>query len=70
MLDDSVSICAIFYISMVYGFFTQLSLTVVQLLCLVFNRDVAKKTKKHRAVQCDLCASWVNIACNNLNVYR
>ena len=39
---------------------------VVQFPCLVCNRTVAKK---HRAVQCDLCDSWVHIACNNLNLY-
>ena len=39
---------------------------VVQFPCLVCNRAVAKN---HRAVQCDLCDSWVHIACNNLNVY-
>ena len=38
----------------------------VQFPCLVCNRDFAKN---HRAVQCDLCDSWVHIACNNLNVY-
>ena len=37
---------------------------VVQFPCLVCNRAVAKN---HRAVQCDLCDSWV--ASNNLNVY-
>ena len=36
---------------------------VVQFPCLVCNRAVAKN---HRAVQCDLCDSWV--ASNNLNV--
>ena len=39
---------------------------VVQFPCLVCNRAVAKN---HRVVQCDLCDSWVHIACNNLNVY-
>ena len=39
---------------------------VVQFPCLVCNRTVAKI---HRAVQCDLCDSWVHIACNNLNLY-
>ena len=39
---------------------------VVQFPCLVCNRAVAKN---HRAVQCDLCVSWVQITCNNLNVY-
>ena len=39
---------------------------VVQFPCLVCNRTVAKN---HRAVQCDLCDSWVHIACNNLNLY-
>ena len=39
---------------------------VVQFSCLVCNRVVPKN---HRAVQCDLCDSWVHIACNNLNVY-
>ena len=39
---------------------------VVQFPCLVCNRAVAKN---HRAVQYDLCDSWVHIACNNLNVY-
>ena len=39
---------------------------VVQFPCLVCNRTVAKH---HRAVQCDLCDSWVHIACNNLNLY-
>ena len=39
---------------------------VVQFSCLVCNRAVAKN---HRAVLCDLCDSWVHIACNNLNVY-
>ena len=39
---------------------------VVQFPCLVCNRAVAKN---HRAVQCDLCDSWVHIACNNLKVY-
>ena len=46
--------------------FTQQNLMVVQFPCLVCNRAVAKN---HRAVQCDLCDSWVHIACNNLNVY-
>ena len=39
---------------------------VVKFPCLVCNRTVAKN---HRAVQCDLCDSWVHIACNNLNLY-
>ena len=39
---------------------------VVQFPCLVCNRTVAKN---HRAVQCDLCDSWVHVACNNLNLY-
>ena len=39
---------------------------VVQFPCFVCNRAVAKN---HRAKQCDLCDSWVHIACNNLNVY-
>ena len=39
---------------------------VVQFPCLVCSRTVAKI---HRAVQCDLCDSWVHIACNNLNLY-
>ena len=39
---------------------------VVQFPCLVCYRAVAKN---HRAVQCDLCDSWVHIACNNLNFY-
>ena len=33
---------------------------------LVCNRAVVKN---HRTEQCDLCDSWVHIACNNLNVY-
>ena len=40
---------------------------VVQFPCLVCIRAVSKN---HRTVQCDLCDSWVHIACNNLNVYR
>ena len=39
---------------------------VIPFTGLVCNRAVAKN---HRAVQCDLCDSWVHIACNNLNVY-
>ena len=39
---------------------------VVQFPCLVCKRTVAKS---HRAVQCNLCDSWVHIACNNLNPY-
>ena len=39
---------------------------VVQFSCLVGNRNTAKN---HRAVQCDLCDSWIHIACNNLNLY-
>ena len=39
---------------------------VLQFPCLVCNRTVAKN---HRIVQCDLCDSWVHIACNNLNLY-
>ena len=39
---------------------------VIQFPGLVCNRAVAKN---RRAVQCDLCDSWVHIACNNLNVY-
>ena len=35
---------------------------VVQFYCLVCSRTVV-------AVQCDLCDSWVHIACNNLNLY-
>ena len=38
----------------------------MQFPCLVCNTTVAKK---QRAVQCDLCNSWVHIACNNLNLY-
>ena len=38
---------------------------VVQFPCLLFNRTAAKN---HRAVQCDLCDSWVHIVCNNLNL--
>ena len=40
---------------------------VVQVPCLKCNSVVANN---HRAVQCDLCDSWVHIACSNLNVYR
>ena len=36
---------------------------VVRFPCLVYNRAVARK---HRAVQCDLCDSWVYIASNKL----
>ena len=36
---------------------------VVQFPCLVCNRTVAKN---HRAGQCDLCDSWVHIACKTL----
>ena len=39
---------------------------VVNFPCLVCNRTV---TKNHRSVQCDVCASWVHIAFNNLNLY-
>ena len=39
---------------------------VVNFPCLVCNRTVAKN---HRSVQCDVCASWVHIAFNNLNLY-
>ena len=39
---------------------------VVQFPHLVCNRTVAKN---HKAVQCDLCDSWVHIAYNNLNLY-
>ena len=39
---------------------------VVQFPCLVCNRTVAKN---HRAVQWDLCDSWVHIACINCNLY-
>ena len=39
---------------------------LVQFPCLVFNRAFAKN---YRAVQCNLCDSWVHIACNNLNVF-
>ena len=39
---------------------------VVQFPYLVCNRTVAEN---HRAVQCNLCDSWVHIACNNLNLY-
>ena len=38
----------------------------VQFPCLVCNRTVAEN---HRTVQCNLCDSWVHIACNNLNLY-
>ena len=55
----------IFYTSRAYRFLLS-SLMVVQFSCLVCNRAVAKN---HRAVQCDLCDSWVHIAYNNLNVY-
>ena len=40
---------------------------VVQLPCLVCNKAVSKN---RNTVQCDLCDSWVHIACNDLNVYR
>ena len=46
-----------FYLAETYGS------TVHRLVC---NRAVAKN---HKAEQCDLCDSWVHIACNNLNVY-
>ena len=39
---------------------------VVQFPCLACNGTVSKD---HRAVQCNLCDSWVHIACNNLNLY-
>ena len=42
------------------------SVMVVQFPRLVCNRAVAKN---HRAVQCDLCDSWVHLVCNNLNLY-
>ena len=38
---------------------------LVQFPFLVCIRVVSKN---HRTVQCDLCDSWVHIACNNLNV--
>ena len=62
-LDVFVLVCVIFYTARV---FTQQSLMVAQFPCFVCNRALAKN---HRAVQCDLCDSWVHIACNNLNVY-
>ena len=58
-------LCSLLYFQGLYVI-TQQSLMVVQLPCLVCNRAVAKN---HRTVQCDLCDSWVHIACNNLNVY-
>ena len=39
---------------------------VVRFPCLKYNRAVAKN---HKAVQCDICNKWVQIACNNLNTY-
>ena len=39
---------------------------VVQFPCLKCNRTVAKN---HKAVQCDICDKWIQIACNNLNTY-
>ena len=67
-LDVFVLVCVIFNTSRVYRFLLSrvLCLMVVQFHCLVCNRAVAKN---HRAVQCDLCDSWVHIACNNLNFY-
>ena len=46
-----------FYLAETYGS------TVHGLVC---NRAVVKN---HKSEQCDLCDSWVHIACNNLNVY-
>ena len=62
-VDVFVLVCVIFFTSRAYRL---QSLTVVQFRCLVCNRAVAKH---HRAVQCDLCGSWLHIACNNLNAY-
>ena len=39
---------------------------VVQFPCWIWNRTVVKN---NRAVQCDLCDSWVHVTCNNLNLY-
>ena len=39
---------------------------VVQFLCLKCNRVVEKN---HKAVQCNICDKWIQIACNNLNTY-
>ena len=54
----------------VYGFLTGITFTdpdiymLVQFPCLKCNRAVAKN---HKAVQCDICDKWVQIACNNFN---
>ena len=60
-LDVFVLLCVIFYTSRAYRFLLNSVFP-----CLVCNRAVSKN---HRAVQCDLCDSWVHTACNNLNVY-
>ena len=35
----------------------------------VFTLQSLELLQKNTALQCDLCDSWVHIACNNLNVY-
>ena len=50
-----------------------IKLDVFVLVCIIFYTSRAYRflpvAKNHKAVQCDLCDSWVHIACNNLTVY-